>query len=376
MAERSHLIFISYRGSDQNWAAELVYARMTEAFGADAVFKAGTTLRAGDDFPPILRRAAASCPVMLACIGPGWLTATAADGSHRLDSPDDWVREEITISLRADNYLVPLLIGNHNEVSLPKPDQVPEPIRALVYRQAWRLAPGGGLDATIPMLVGRLAELVPELAERLRARSTTRLTPPAQAERSEARAFAAAMGTCEQGSTGRGERMPIEGELATLAEAAAVALVTAMGTNAWASVRDTVTGAFRRAGARRHDEIGDQLDADASLVASADDQRAKRAALQPFWLLRLTELVSAAPECVPDLQRRVQRLRDEAARPVSSAAPANSSRDRSAMSEPTINFNNSGAVIHGQVGILHGSINYGTSATGSPSADNEKEDDI
>ena len=33
MADRSHLIFISYRGSDQNWATELVYARMTEAFG-------------------------------------------------------------------------------------------------------------------------------------------------------------------------------------------------------------------------------------------------------------------------------------------------------------------------------------------------------
>ena len=80
MADQSrHLIFISYRGSDQNWAAELVYARMTEAFGTDAVFKAGNALRAGENFPPILKKEAASCPVMLACIGPGWLTATAPD---------------------------------------------------------------------------------------------------------------------------------------------------------------------------------------------------------------------------------------------------------------------------------------------------------
>jgi len=182
---RSHLIFISYRGSDQNWATEPVYARMTEAFGADTVFKAGNALRAGEEFPAIVKREAASCPVMLACIGPEWLTATAPDGSRRLDSPADWVQEEIAISLQAGNHVVPLLIGNRNEVALPKPDQVPESIRAMVYRQALWLAPGRGLDATIPMLVDCLAELVPELAERRRARSTTQPASVAQAPRDE-----------------------------------------------------------------------------------------------------------------------------------------------------------------------------------------------
>jgi hypothetical protein len=185
MAGRSHLIFISYRGSDQNWATELVYARMTEAFGADAVFKAGNALRPGEEFPPILRREAASCPVMLACIGPGWLTATAPDGGRRLDSPDDWVREEIALSLQAGNHVLPLLIGNRNEVPVPKPDLVPESIRAMVHRQALWLAPGGGLDVTIPLLVDRLAELVPELAERRRVRSTTQPASAAQAPRDE-----------------------------------------------------------------------------------------------------------------------------------------------------------------------------------------------
>lgn len=75
MPDHSCLIFINYRGSVQNWATELVYARMTEAFGADAVFKAGNSIRAGERFPSILRRQAAACPVMLSCVGPGWLTA-------------------------------------------------------------------------------------------------------------------------------------------------------------------------------------------------------------------------------------------------------------------------------------------------------------
>jgi hypothetical protein len=346
---RSHLIFISYRGSDQNWATELVYARMTEAFGADAVFKAGNALRAGEDFPPILRREAASCPVMLACIGPGWLAATAPDGGRSLDSPGDWVREEIAISLQAGNHVVPLLIGNHNEVAVPEPDQVPELIRAMVHRQAWRLAPGGGLDATIPMLVDRLAELVPELAERRRDLSTAQPASAARAPCDEDQAPAEAgttmaqrndvagggllfgtqagsvyvdAGAAAQAPTGdggqtRGVRragMPLEGELTTLAEAAAVALVTAMGTNAWTSVRDAVAGVFRRGGTKGHDKIGDRLDDDASLVAAADDQAGERAALEPFWRFKFRELVNAAPECAPDLAEII-RVRDEAARP-------------------------------------------------------------
>jgi TIR domain len=320
---RSHLIFISYRGSDQNWATELVYKSMTEAFGADAVFKAGNSLRAGEEFPATLRSEAASCPVMLACIGPGWLTATAPDGSRRLDSPDDWVREEIAISLRAGNQLVPLLLGNRDEVEVPKPDLVPDSIRAMVYRQALWLAPGRGLDATIPILVDRLAELVPELAERRRDLATTQpssaarttmiqrndvagggLLAGAQAGSVHVDARAAAQVPTGDGENARAVRragMPFESELTTLAEAAAVALVTAMGTNAWTSVRDAVAGVFRRSGAKGHDKIGDRLDDDASLVADADDQAEERAALERFWRLRFRDLVNAAPECAPEL---------------------------------------------------------------------------
>jgi hypothetical protein len=331
MADRSHLIFISYRGSDQNWATELVYKSMTEAFGADAVFKAGNSLRAGEEFPATLRSEAASCPVMLACIGPGWLTATAPDGSRRLDSPDDWVREEIAISLRAGNHLVPLLLGNRNEVEVPKPELVPESIRAMVHRQALWLAPGRGLDATIPMLVDRLAELVPELAERRRGGSTagagTTMTQRNDVDGGslliaaqdgsvyvDASAARAPAGDGRQATAGRGAGMPFEGELTTLAEAAAVALVTAMGTNSWTGVRDAAARVFRRGGAKGHDKIGDRLDDDASLVTAADDQAEERAALERFWRLRFRELVNAAPECAPDLAEII-RVRGDATHP-------------------------------------------------------------
>lgn len=87
MPDSKHLIFVNYRGADEIWATEYVYARMTEAFGADVVFKAGNSLRPGDVYSPILEEKAARCPVMLVCMGPSWLGAPDASGARRLDSP-------------------------------------------------------------------------------------------------------------------------------------------------------------------------------------------------------------------------------------------------------------------------------------------------
>src|SRR2546423_11445169 len=112
MTHPDHLIFVNYRGTDEIWATEFVYARMTEAFGAETVFKAGNALNPGEIFSPVLLEKAATCPVMLACVGPAWLRAQSADGRRRLDSPDDYVRREIATSIRADNWVIPLLLGD------------------------------------------------------------------------------------------------------------------------------------------------------------------------------------------------------------------------------------------------------------------------
>jgi|GEM_PF-5033381 len=168
MPERKHLIFLSYRGSDEIWATEFVYARMTEAFGEETVFKAGNALPPGDAFPAALLEKAASCPVMLACVGPGWLTAQNAEG-RRLESPEDWVRREIAISLQAGNRVIALLLGDAGAVAPPNPSELPDDLRAMFAKQAWRLTPGGGLDLTVPRLIEKLVELVPALRERWRA---------------------------------------------------------------------------------------------------------------------------------------------------------------------------------------------------------------
>jgi hypothetical protein len=169
---QNQLIFVCYRGSDEKWATELVYARMTEAFGASSVFKAGNSLRVGEVFPPVLERAAASCPVMLACIGPAWLSAVGPGGARALDHPEDWVRREIAISLRAGNHVIPVLLGNFNEVAVPKAAELPQEIRAMVNYQARRLTPGRGLDLEVPELIQGLIDLVPTLSQRYASASS------------------------------------------------------------------------------------------------------------------------------------------------------------------------------------------------------------
>jgi hypothetical protein len=109
-----------------------------------------------------------------------------------------------------------------------------------------------------------------------------------------------------------GTRVPLEGEIATLAEAAAVALVTAMGTSGWTGIRDSVTRLFQRAGTKRHDRVAGRLDDDASLVSSAADQAETRAVVQPFWQLTFRELLNTAPDCAASL---AEIVRAQSARP-------------------------------------------------------------
>lgn len=170
MANLKHLIFLSYRGTDAMWGVELVYARITEAFGPGTVFKAGNALPPGTDYAPILVEEAKRCPAMLVCIGPAWLETHDAAGRRRLDQPDDWVRREISAALHANNCVIPVMLGNRNEVAVPAAASLPPDIAALSGRQACWISPGAGLDHTVSNLVRQLADAVPRLRDRLTAR--------------------------------------------------------------------------------------------------------------------------------------------------------------------------------------------------------------
>ena len=76
--------------------------------------------------------------MLLAIIGPDWLTATK-EGRRRLDDPDDWVRREVVTGLGLGRVqVIPVLVG---EAPLPAPEELPEPLQRIPQLQAITVRP-------------------------------------------------------------------------------------------------------------------------------------------------------------------------------------------------------------------------------------------
>lgn len=132
-------IFISYRKADTQHAAGRLSYELGKVFGGDGIFRDVESIDPGLDFEVALDQALAGCAVMLVMIGPRWLDVTDEQGRRRLDRPGDWVRTEVTVALKRGIRLIPLLV---EDTPLPDEDQLPEPLRPLVKRQALPLSDG------------------------------------------------------------------------------------------------------------------------------------------------------------------------------------------------------------------------------------------
>jgi hypothetical protein len=90
----------------------------------------------GRDFRKAIDQSVAACTVLLAVIGREWLESTDASGSRRLDDPNDFVRIELASALRRDIPVVPVLVRG---AKMPQPDQLPDDLKDLAYRNAVEL---------------------------------------------------------------------------------------------------------------------------------------------------------------------------------------------------------------------------------------------
>src|SRR5215813_2477651 len=91
------------------------------------------TIPLGVDFVGVIEDAVARCDVLLAVIGPRWLTSQDAQGSRRLDDPNDFVRLEIEAALKRGVRVVPVRVDG---AAMPAAEQLPPSLRPLARRQA------------------------------------------------------------------------------------------------------------------------------------------------------------------------------------------------------------------------------------------------
>jgi hypothetical protein len=132
-AAGSGRVFISYRRQESSGLAGRLYDRLAARFGDDQVFMDVDTIALGVDFAEVISQAVSSCQVLLAVIGPRWLTVTDEDGRRRLDDPDDLVRLEIAAALERDIRVIPILVEG---AAMPRRQQLPEALAGLARRNA------------------------------------------------------------------------------------------------------------------------------------------------------------------------------------------------------------------------------------------------
>jgi len=129
-------IFLSYRRDDAEGEAGRLFADLISEFGADKVFMDVAGIEPGRDFRKVIDQNVASCGVLLAMMGKGWIDAMDEAGRRRLDDPVDFVRLETASALRRDIPVIPVLVHGGR---MPRSEQLPEDLKDLAYRNAVEL---------------------------------------------------------------------------------------------------------------------------------------------------------------------------------------------------------------------------------------------
>jgi TIR domain len=120
--DASGRVFISYRREDTAYPAGWLYDRLADRYGTGQVFKDVDSIELGDNFVEAITGAVGSCDVLLALIGPRWLTITNDHGRRRLDDRDDFVRLEIEAALNRPVLVIPILADG---AKMPRPRSCP-----------------------------------------------------------------------------------------------------------------------------------------------------------------------------------------------------------------------------------------------------------
>lgn len=170
MANPSGRVFLCYRRGDSRHIAGRLADRLTQ-LGRVQVFMDVDSMHPGDDFPEAIAKAVSSCSILLAVIGPNWLTVCDTYGRRRLDNPDDWIRQEIRAALIRDIRVIPVLV---DEAQMPTVVDLPADLAGLARRNAVRVD-----HETFATDIRRLLDAV---EHELRPPQVTRATARHQAE--------------------------------------------------------------------------------------------------------------------------------------------------------------------------------------------------
>ncbi len=120
--------FINYRIADSVRESEILYLRLLIHFPEKQVFRDAQGIKAGDEYPQVIRDALARSRTVFVVIGQNWLNAKTDQHKLRLFEPSDWVHDEIFEALNDRKAVIPILV---DDTKMPTKDQLPKTIAAL-----------------------------------------------------------------------------------------------------------------------------------------------------------------------------------------------------------------------------------------------------
>ncbi len=150
-------VFISYRRDDSADITGRIFDRLRAHFDKQILFRDVDVIPFGSDFRQVIRKAVEDCQVLLAVIGPTWLSIATEDGTRRLDDPHDFVRLEIETALKRNIPVIPVLV---NKAAMPKAVHLPDSLQDLVYRNGLEVGRDPRFHPDVDTLIRGLSRLL------------------------------------------------------------------------------------------------------------------------------------------------------------------------------------------------------------------------
>jgi hypothetical protein len=155
-------IFISYRRADSHAITDRIQDRLSSAFGQDSVFQDVEDLPPGVNYQDYIKGKISTGDVLLVIIGHDWINIIDDDGQRRILKPDDPVRLEIESGLNNPNMtVIPVLAQG---ATMPPPDELPESLRELHYRNALPMRNNPDFEHDIQHLIESVRQCAPGTA--------------------------------------------------------------------------------------------------------------------------------------------------------------------------------------------------------------------
>ncbi|WP_188281058.1 TIR domain-containing protein [Streptomyces sp. CBMA29] len=132
-------IFVNYRVGDCETEAALLHRLLADRFGDDQVFFASSSIQLSADFTEALPQGLARSSVLIALIGPEWLTVTNAHGTPRIQLKEDWVRRELAYAFLHKIQVVPVLVDRGRRIRMPSAAELPDDLARLERCQYLRM---------------------------------------------------------------------------------------------------------------------------------------------------------------------------------------------------------------------------------------------